>query len=215
MEYNYNKSNLNKDLVSYIEKEIFPIYDKNEKAHDISHIINVINHAFNISKNYDVDLNMIYTIASFHDIGHHIDKENHETISADIMSKDENLKEFFNSEELEIIKLAIEDHRASSSRIPRSIYGKIISAADKNLTVEIAITRTYLYSKKYYPEFTHSELYEEIYNHLNEKFGKNGYAKVYVEDEDYNNFKKDLIALLENKEEFFNEISKIEKKIHD
>ena len=56
---------------------------------------------------------------------------------------------------------------------------------------------------------------EEIYNHLNEKFGKNGYAKVYVEDEDYNNFKKDLIALLENKEEFFNEISKIEKKIHD
>lgn len=215
MEYNYNKSNLNKDLVSYIEKDIFPIYDKNEKAHDISHIINVINHAFNISKNYDVDLNMIYTIASFHDIGHHIDKENHETISADIMSKDENLKEFFNSEELEIIKLAIEDHRASSSRIPRSIYGKIISAADKNLTVEIAITRTYLYSKKYYPEFTHSELYEEIYNHLNEKFGKNGYAKVYVEDEDYNNFKKDLIALLENKEEFFNEISKIEKKIHD
>lgn len=215
MEYNYNKSNLNKDLVSYIEKEIFPIYDKNEKAHDISHIINVINHAFNISKNYDVDLNIIYTIASFHDIGHHIDKENHETISADIMSKDKNLKEFFNSEELEIIKLAIEDHRASSSRIPRSIYGKIISAADKNLTVEIAITRTYLYSKKYYPEFTHSELYEEIYNHLNEKFGKNGYAKVYVEDEDYNNFKKDLIALLENKEEFFNEISKIEKKIHD
>ena len=215
MEYNYNKSNLNKDLVSYIEKEIFPIYDKNEKAHDISHIINVINHAFNISKNYDVDLNMIYTIASFHDIGHHIDKENHETISADIMSKDENLKEFFNNEELEIIKLAIEDHRASSSRIPRSIYGKIISAADKNLTVEIAITRTYLYSKKYYPEFTHSELYEEIYNHLNEKFGKNGYAKVYVEDEDYNNFKKDLITLLENKEEFFNEISKIEKKIHD
>ena len=215
MEYNYNKSNLNKDLVSYIEKEIFPVYNKNEKAHDISHIINVINHAFNISKNYDVDLNMIYTIASFHDIGHHIDKENHETISADIMSKDKNLKEFFNSEELEIIKLAIEDHRASSSRIPRSIYGKIISAADKNLTVEIAITRTYLYSKKYYPEFTHSELYEEIYNHLNEKFGKNGYAKVYVEDEDYNNFKKDLIALLENKEEFFNEISKIEKKIHD
>ena len=215
MEYDYNKSNLNKDLVSYIEKEIFPIYDKNEKAHDISHIINVINHAFNISKNYDVDLNMIYTIASFHDIGHHIDKENHETISADIMSKDENLKEFFNSEELEIIKLAIEDHRASSSRIPRSIYGKIISAADKNLTVEIAITRTYLYSKKYYHEFTHSEIYEEIYNQLNEKFGKNGYAKVYVEDEDYNNFKKDLIALLENKEEFFNEISKIEKKIHD
>lgn len=215
MIYDYNKEHLNKDLVIYIEENIFPEYNKNEKAHDINHIISVINHAFNISKNYDVDLNLIYTAVAFHDIGHHIDKDNHEIISADIMSKDTNLNTFFNSEELNTIKLAIEDHRASSNHEPRNIYGKIISAADKNLTVNIAITRTYLYSKKYYPNFTHEELFEEIYKHLNEKFGKNGYAKIYIIDEDFNSFKKDLIALLENKENFFKKVSEIEKQLQN
>ena len=178
MDYNYDKSNLNLKLIEYIENNIFPEYSKNEKAHDINHIIYVINHAFSISKNYEVDLNLIYTIAAFHDIGHHIDKEKHEIISADIMNNDKVLKEFFSNDELLLIKEAIEDHRASSSRIPRSIYGKIVSAADKNLTVDIAITRTYLYNRKYFPNLNEEELYEEIYNHLNEKFGKNGYAKM-------------------------------------
>lgn len=214
MEYNYDKSMLNEKLVLYIENNIFPVYNKNEKAHDINHIIEVIKHAFNISKKYDVNINMIYTIAAFHDIGHHINKEQHEIISADIMSKDETLKNFFNQEELEIIKLAIEDHRASSSKIPRNIYGKIISAADKTLTIEDAITRTYVYSKKYNPNFNESELYEEVYNHLNNKFGKNGYAKIYVEDEYYDSFKRDLIELLEDKNNFFENITKIKEKLH-
>ena len=51
MIYDYNKEHLNKYLVIYIEENIFPEYNKNEKAHDINHIISVINHAFNISKN--------------------------------------------------------------------------------------------------------------------------------------------------------------------
>lgn len=215
MEYIYNKTKLNEKLISYIENNIFPIYDKNEKAHDINHILTVINHAFSISKNYDVNKDMIFTIAAYHDIGHHIDKEKHEIISADIMIKDEKLKEFFTEDELKIIKEAIEDHRASSSHIPRTIYGKIVSAADKNLTVETAITRTYFYNRKYYPNLNESELYEEIYNHLNEKFGKNGYAKIYVKDEEYEKFKSELIHLLENKQEFFNEITKIRKKLQE
>lgn len=209
MDYNYDKSNLNLKLIEYIENNIFPEYSKNEKAHDINHIIYVINHAFSISKNYEVDLNLIYTIAAFHDIGHHIDKEKHEIISADIMNNDRFLKEFFSNDELLLIKEAIEDHRASSSRIPRSIYGKIVSAADKNLTVDIAITRTYLYNRKYFPNLNEEELYEEIYNHLNEKFGKNGYAKIYVKDEAYENFKEDLIDLLERKNDFFEKITEI------
>lgn len=209
MDYNYDKSNLNLKLIEYIENNIFPEYSKNEKAHDINHIIYVINHAFSISKNYEVDLNLIYTIAAFHDIGHHIDKEKHEIISADIMNNDKVLKEFFSNDELLLIKEAIEDHRASSSRIPRSIYGKIVSAADKNLTVDIAITRTYLYNRKYFPNLNEEELYEEIYNHLNEKFGKNGYAKIYVKDEAYENFKKELIDLLERKNDFFEKITEI------
>ena len=40
------------------------------------------------------------------------------------------------SRKLKIIKEAIEDHRASAKNEPRSIYGKIVSTADRNNTVE-------------------------------------------------------------------------------
>lgn len=100
---------------------------------------------------------MIYTIAAYHDIGHHIDSKNHEIISADIMSKDENLKQFFTDEELIVIKDAIEDHRASSKEDPRSIYGKIVSSADRNNTVEACLRRTYSYGKKLDPNATDEE----------------------------------------------------------
>ena len=68
------------------------------------------------------------------------------------MSKDENLKRFFSEKELKIIKEAIEDHRASSNHDPRSIYGKIVSTADRNITVSSCLKRTYTYGKKLKPD---------------------------------------------------------------
>ena len=35
-----------------------------------------------LAKKYDVDLDMVYTIASYHDLGHYIDRNTHEIISA-------------------------------------------------------------------------------------------------------------------------------------
>lgn len=57
-------------------------------------------------------------------------------ISAKIMIQDKNLHQFFSDKEFIIIKEAIEDHRASSKRKPRSIYGKLISSTDRNNSVE-------------------------------------------------------------------------------
>lgn len=214
MEYNYNKTSLNKKLVEYIETHIFPEYNKNEAGHNINHILSVINRSFEISKNYNVNLNIVYTIAAFHDIWHHIDRKNHEKVSADIMISDNNLKKFFNKEELNIIKLAIEDHRASSGIEPRNIYGKIISAADKTLTIPSAISRTYSYTLEHFPSLSKQEILEEIYNHLNNKFGKNGYAKIYIKDEQFENFKNELIELLEDRNKFYDIATKIISKIN-
>ncbi len=203
MEYNYNKNNLNQDLVYYIENFIFPKYNLNEAGHGIEHILNVIEHSFDIAKNYDVNINIVYVVAAYHDIGHHIDSKKHEIISAEMMSQDEKLKDFFSENELKLIKIAIEDHRASSKIEPRNLYGKIISAADKNLDVKTAICRTYTYTLKHNPDFSFDDILNEIYNHLNNKFGKNGYAKIYIKDEYFENFKKEIISLLENKDDFF------------
>ena len=194
---------INDDLKDYIEKNIFPEYSKNEPAHNIDHIKYVINRSFKFACTLkNINYNMVYTIAAYHDIGHHIDSKKHEIISGEIMSKDEKLKKFFSEEELKIIKEAIEDHRASAEHEPRSIYGKIVSTADRNNTVEACLRRSYTYGKKLEPDSTDEELFERAYKHLKMKFGENGYAKFFFKDEEYENFLKEIRELLLDKEKF-------------
>ena len=198
--------NINKELKKYIEDNVFPLYSKNEVGHGINHIKDVINRSFELVKENDLEVNldMVYVIASYHDIGHHIDSANHEKVSADIMSKDKNLNKFFNLSELKIIKEAIEDHRSSSKNDPRSIYGKIVSSADRNNTVEDCLSRTYTYGKRLNPKATDLELFNRAYDVLQEKFGINGYAKFYFKDSKYENFLIELRELLKDKEKFIN-----------
>lgn len=195
---------MNEELRKYIEKNIFPEYEKNEKAHGIEHIKYVIDRSFELveENNLDVNKDMVYTIAAYHDIGHHIDPKNHEELSAEIMSKDEDLKTFFNEEELTTIKEAIEDHRASSKTDPRSIYGKIVSSADRNNTVEACLRRTYSYGKKLDPEATDEELFLRAYDVLTKKFGEGGYAKFYFKDKKYEDFLKEIRELLKDKDKY-------------
>ena len=112
------------------------------------------------------------------------------------------LKEFFNDEERKIIKEAIEDHRASSNHEPRNIYGKIVSTADRNNTVETCLRRTYSYNKKLHPEYNDQQIFEDCHYHLNEKFGENGYAKFFFKDEEYEKFLKDIRKLLFDKDKY-------------
>ena len=118
------------------------------------------------------------------------------------MSKDENLKRFFSADELKIIREAIEDHRASADHEPRSIYGKIVSTADRNNTVEACLKRSYTYGRKLNPEATDDELFDRAYEHLKIKFGENGYAKFFFKDDVYEKFLKDIRDLLSDKDNY-------------
>lgn len=197
---------VNELLKNYIEKNIFKEYLKNDKGHSLDHITYVINRSLKFAQNVDnINVDIVYTAAVYHDIGHHIDPKNHEKVSARIMYEDKNLKEFFDEKELTIIKEAIEDHRSSSSKEPRSIYGKILYTADKNNTsINNALTRTYQYRLKHFPNYSLKEIIKDSRKHLIDKFGNNGYAteKIYFEDEEYNKYLKELRNLLENEEEF-------------
>lgn len=191
---------INNELKKYIERNVFPEYSKNEPAHNIEHIKYVINRSFKFANTVaDINYDMVYTIAAYHDIGHHIDSKRHEIISGEIMSKDENLKRFFLEDELKVIKEAIEDHRASADHEPRSVYGKIVSTADRNITIEDCLSRTYTYGKKLNPSASDEELYIRAHDVLIKKFGENGYAKFFFEDEEYEKFLKDIRKLLSNK----------------
>ncbi len=205
-------SRINPELKEYVEREIFPEYEKNDKGHDINHIVQVLKRSFALSKQLeDINLNMVYVIAAFHDIGHHINKEEHEIVSANMFYENEKMKEFFTEEERTIIKEAIEDHRSSLEGEPRTIYGKLIASADKTPDLKTMVTRTRAYSMKHFKEMTEDEMFEREFNHLNEKFGSEGYAKCYIKDEEYEAFlndMKEILSDIEKYKEYYVEITK-------
>ena len=196
-------NNINKELQNYIEQNIFPSYSRNDAGHNLDHIKFVIRRSFKFADEIpDINYNMVYVIASYHDIGHYIDPKNHEKISGEMLLADENLKRFFTDEQIKIMSEAVCDHRASSSHDPRSIYGKIVSTADRNNDIESCLRRSYSYGKKLKPDATDEQLYERAYGHLKDKFGENGYARFYFKDEEYESFLKEIRELFLDKEKF-------------
>lgn len=196
-----------KEIIDYIEKNIFPSYKKNDKGHNIDHIKYVIERSFKFAdmvKDEEINYDMVYVIASYHDIAHYIDAKHHEELGAKMLSEDENLKQFFTDEQIKTMSDAVYDHRSSLEGEPRTIYGKIVSSADRNTLLEVPLRRTYEYRIVHSPESSLEEIIEESRQHLIEKFGKDGYAKekMFFEDEDYKKFLEEIAELTSDKEKF-------------
>ncbi len=190
---------VNNDLYNYLRQYILPEYSKNDSGHGIEHIDYVVNRCLRFAEQFEgIDLNILYTAAVFHDIAHHIDKKNHEKLSAEMFRKDGKMGDFFNEEQIKLIEEAIEDHRASSEYEPRSIYGKILSSADRSIDVNDFLRRTHAYTLKHQPDSTLQEQLDRAFSHTSEKYGSDGYAKNYVFDEEYEKFKAEINNLLEN-----------------
>lgn len=84
---------LNKDLVDYIEKNIFIKYER-FYAHGMLHINNVIKNMLMLADYYNLDKNMAYVIAVYHDSGLSVDRENRELEVGRIIASDVELKKF-------------------------------------------------------------------------------------------------------------------------
>lgn len=195
---------VNNSLKDYIKKNIHPLYKDNFIGDGVDRIDYVIKRSERIieENNLQIDNDILYTAISYHDIRVNNEEKNHELISADIMFKDDFLKKYFSEEQRKIIKEAIEDQRANAEKEPRNIYGKILSSASRNSTVEQCLKRSYFYGKKKNPDFQDEKIYEESYNALLKKFGKNGYAKFYFKDSEYEKFLEDIREILEDKDKF-------------
>jgi uncharacterized protein len=171
----------NKELLNYLFEDILIKYNTLDKGHGISHIGTVIDSSIKLSNCFKVNKNMVLTIAVYHDIGMTVERKTHEKHSKSILIKDEELRKWFTEEEIIIMGEACEDHRASNENEPRSIYGYIISDADRTTDIYDMIERCYNFSKKNYEDKNEEELYKRVYDHLKEKYGEGGYAKFYLE----------------------------------
>jgi len=197
---------VNNELRKYIENNIFPLYENNYIGDGIDRVYYVIKRSEQIIEENDlnVDNNILFAAICYHDLRKNNDEKSHEKVSSEIMFNDEFLKDFFTEKQREIIKEAIEDQRANAETEPRNIYGKILSSASRNSSIEQTLKRSYIYGKKKNPNLSDEEIFEGAYEALLNKFGENGYAKFYFKDSTYEKFLKDIRDLLSNKEEFIN-----------
>ncbi|WP_418222618.1 HD domain-containing protein [Clostridium isatidis] len=201
---------VNKELLDYLFENILIKYNSLDKGHGINHIGKVIDSSIKLSNYFDVNKNMILTIAVYHDIGMIVERKTHEKHSKNILITDKELRKWFNEEEIIIMGEACEDHRASNVNEPRTIYGYIISDADRTTDINDMIERCYNFSKKNFNDNNEEEIYKRVYNHLRGKYGEGGYAKFYLEESREAIMKPYLKAqeILKNEKEF-KEIYKI------
>ena len=178
------KPHLSAELINHIEGEILPRYEAFDKAHDRRHAYMVMSHSLRLAQHYDVDMQMVYTIAAYHDLGLEAGREQHHTASARIVREDKRLKRFFTNEQIEIMADAVEDHRASNNKPPRTIYGKIVAEADRIIDSHTIMARTIQYGLSNYPALTQEEHIERAVAHIREKYGEDGYLKLWIPESD-------------------------------
>ena len=200
------------ELIKYIEQIVNYHYNLNDKGHGVEHAKYVINRSFEFAYQVEsINLEMVYVIAAYHDVAHHIDVKKHETISAKMLMEDKKLKDFFTDEQIKIMSEAVEDHRSSMETEPKSIYGKIVSSADRNTSVEVTLKRCYSYNRRHFSELKESEIIEECRKFLLKKFGINGYArsKMFFDDNEYKKYLDDITDLALDSDKFAVEIKKV------
>ena len=175
---------VNPSIIAYIKQEILPRYDHFDAAHQRNHADEVIERSLALAKHYDVDENMVYAIAAYHDTGLCEGRDTHHLVSGRIIREDKKLREWFSENQIETMAQAAEDHRASSGHEPRSIYGKIVAEADRLISPEKVIRRTIQFTQDHFPDYDKEQQYQRFSEHLMEKYSDTGYLRLWIPESD-------------------------------
>jgi uncharacterized protein len=157
-----------------------PRYAAFDKGHQRDHAESVIEESMVLAQEYGADQEMAYVIAAFHDLGLEKGRELHHIYSGEILMADPILPQFFNKEQLMLMRDAVEDHRASSKNAPRSIYGAIVAEADRHIDPETILRRTMQFGLKQNPEADFEWHFNRAYQHMLEKYAEGGYMRLWL-----------------------------------
>jgi len=171
---------MNRELQHYIEREIIPRYAAFDAAHRSDHVRTVIRQSLALAAACGADCDMAYVIAAYHDTGLDEGRERHHLRSAELLRQDKTLRRWFSEEQIATMSDAVEDHRASSGRAPRTLYGRIVAEADRCIDPATVVRRTVQYGLAHYPELDRRGHYERCREHLQRKYGAGGYLKLWI-----------------------------------
>lgn len=167
-------------LRDYIGEHILPQYENFDPAHGPEHVRRVIENSMELARGLEVDPGMVYTIAAYHDVGIRYGRENHGVTSGKVLFEDPALERWFSPEQRQVMREAVEDHRASKQGEPRSLYGRIVSEADRDIDPEEIVRRSVEFGKARCPELTREEQLCRAQTHIREKYGEGGYLHLWL-----------------------------------
>ena len=176
--------NVSLDLMEFVEQNVLPRYAHFDKAHNLSHANKVIRDSVALAKAFGADVNMAYAIAAYHDLGLEGPRAVHHITSGKILIADSRLRKWFSRQQMEVMRQAVEDHRASASHAPRSIYGKIVAEADRDMDPETVIRRTIQFGLSHYPEKSLEEQWQRFMEHMESKYSVHGYIRMWLPGSD-------------------------------
>lgn len=164
------------DLQRYVQRYVLPRYEAFDAAHRRDHALRVMARAMRIEADRQV-----YVAAAMHDLGLAYGREGHHLASGRIVRRSQALPRWFSNDEVELIAQAVEDHRASASRPPRSPLGCIIAEADRDVEPERIVRRTVEYSLDHYPALDRRQHWKRTLEHLHEKYAEGGYIRLWMD----------------------------------
>ena len=168
------------DLVEFVETKILPKYANFDKAHNMEHVTRVIRNSMALARTTGADVNMVYVIAAYHDLGMSGPRAIHHITGGKLLMQDMRLRKWFSESQIKIMKEAVEDHRASASHAPRSMYGKIVAEADRDIDPDMVLRRTVQFGLANYPEKSRDEQWKRFCDHLENKYSSNGYIRLWI-----------------------------------
>lgn len=189
---------MNDELHTYIESEILPRYEAFDAAHRTDHVRTVIAQSLTLAAHYEVDIDMVYTVAAYHDLGLADGRERHHIRSGELLAADPTLRRWFADEQIAAMRDAVEDHRASSDREPRTIYGRIVAEADRCIDVDTVLRRTVQYGLEHHPSLDREGQYARCCDHLRKKYADGGYLRLWIPHSDNARRLEELRAFIRN-----------------
>lgn len=166
--------------MEFIERNILPRYSAFDKAHQMQHVTQVIRSSIKLANQLGADMDMVYTIAAYHDLGLEGPRAIHHITSGKILAADARLKKWFSPQQIKLMKEAVEDHRASASHAPRSIFGRIVAEADREISEDSVFRRTVQFGLEHYPEMNVEEHWKRFKAHMDEKYSSKGYIHLWI-----------------------------------
>ena len=168
------------DLVEFVETQILPRYASFDRAHNLEHVTRVIRRALELAGQTGADVDMVYVVAAYHDLGMSGPRAVHHLTGGRILADDRRLRRWFSEDQVRIMREAVEDHRASASRAPRSIYGRIVAEADRDLSPEVVFRRTVQFGLANYPDKDREGHWARFCEHMSSKYAASGYIRLWV-----------------------------------